>query len=146
MERKRSGESTSAKAPPRMRQGRRFRQFSGRVCRMPPEFQGRRRRIGSGARFSFSAAFRTARLIAVLGKCPQRPVRDVPAPRPFSRRSLIFRVNFQAARAKLPTVCSRLYRKVPPHPNLKSGGDRRFPAEFCSLLGAFFRPKLCWAP
>ena len=70
MERKPSGESASAKAPPRMRQGRRFRQFSGRVCRMPPEFQGRRRRIGSGARFSFSAAFRTARLIAVSGKCP----------------------------------------------------------------------------
>lgn len=37
---------------------------------MPPEIRGRRRRIGSGARFSFSAAFRTARLIAVLGKCP----------------------------------------------------------------------------
>ena len=70
MERKPSGESTSAKAPPRMRQGRRFRQFSGRVCRMPPELRGRRRRIGSGRGFPTSGAFRTARLIAVLRKCP----------------------------------------------------------------------------
>lgn len=70
MERKPSGESTSAKAPPRMRQGRRFRQFSGRVCRMPPEFQGRRRRIGSGERFRLSACFCTSCLIADSRKCP----------------------------------------------------------------------------
>lgn len=146
MERKPSGESASAKAPPRMRQGRRSRPKSGRNCTAPREIRGRRRRIGSGARFSFSAAFRTARLIADSRKCPQRPVRDVSAPRVFSRRSLKFEVIFQAALAKLPTLCSRLYRKVPPHPNLKSGGDRRFPPHFHSLVEAFFRPELCWAP
>lgn len=76
----------------------------------------------------------------------QRPVRDVPSPRTFSALPLKFCVNFQAARSKLPTVCSRLYREVPPQLSSKSGGDRRFPAEFCSLAEAFFRPKLCWAP
>lgn len=70
MERKPSGESTSAKAPRGGQRGRRSRPKSGRNCTAPREIRGRRRRIGSGARFPISAAFRTARLITVLGKCP----------------------------------------------------------------------------
>ena len=70
MERKPSGESTSAKAPRGGQRGRRSRPKSGRNCRMPPELRGRRRRIGSGGGFPTSGAFRTARLIAVSGKCP----------------------------------------------------------------------------
>ena len=53
-----------------MWQGRRFRQFSGCFRTGPRELRGRRRRIGSGREFPTSGAFRTARLIAVLGKCP----------------------------------------------------------------------------
>ena len=50
--------------------GRRSRPKSGRNCTAPQEIRGRRRRIGSGRGFPTSGAFRTARLIAVLGKCP----------------------------------------------------------------------------